>query len=266
MTRVDAPFSRGGIRGEPHSKANSLGRVLTLGALTVGLLGVTPRALTAQTPVRIVRQGDASAGEKTTPAANVPAKKEELQDENYQYTHSATVEKLGSMLGMNPDQAATAFTIFNFLVMVAALGYLLLKTLPKTFRNRNTKIQKNLVDARTATEEATARLNSVEARLAKLDEQIAGMRSQAEADSAREEQRIKASVEDEKAKIVAAAESEIQNATTLARREIQRYAAELAIDQAAKKLVVSVETDRLLVESFAHRLGAGLDGDKRGEN
>jgi len=56
---------------------------------------------------------------------------------------------------------------------------------------------------------------------------------------------------------VAAAEAEIQSATIFARREIQKYAAELAIEQAARKLVVTAETDRLLVESFAHRLGEG---------
>jgi F-type H+-transporting ATPase subunit b len=105
-------------------------------------------------------------------------------------------------------------------------------------------------------------LSSVEERLAKLDAQIAGMRSQAEADSIRDEQRIKATVEDEKAKILAAAEAEIQSATTLAQRQIQQYAAELAVEQAARKLVVTVETDRLLVENFAHRLGA----DKGGQN
>ena len=102
-----------------------------------------------------------------------------------------------------------------------------MKSLPKAFRNRNTAIQKSLVDARTATEEATARLNSVEARLSKLDEQIAGMRAQAEADSARDEQRIKANIEEEKAKILAAAEQEIAAATTQAQRQIQQYAAEL---------------------------------------
>ena len=83
------------------------------------------------------------------------------------------------------------------------------------------------------------------------------MRLQAEADTARDEERIKATVEDEKKKILAAAEAEIQSATTSARREIQKYAAELAIDQAARKLVVTAETDRLLVENFAHKLGEG---------
>jgi F-type H+-transporting ATPase subunit b len=211
------------------------------------------------------QQRAASAGEKSTPIANAPEKKQEEQNEDYEFTHSAAVGQVGAKLGMNPDESATAFEIFNFLLLVVALGFVVLKTVPKAFRNRNTKIQKNLVDARTATEEATARLNSVEARLSKLDEQIAAMRTQAEADSAREERRLKASAEDEKAKILAAAEAEIQSATTLARREIHRYAAELAIEQAAKKLVVSAETDRLLVESFAHRLG-GFDGDKGSDN
>jgi F-type H+-transporting ATPase subunit b len=250
-----------------RSRALSAG-VLALGLMLGGTVAGFGLPAVASTPLRAqgVPQAPLSTGEKTTPAANVPEKKEEVEDTNYQYTHSPAVVKLGSMLGMKPDAAATVFTVFNFLIMVAALGFLLLKTLPKTFRNRNTKIQKNLVDARTATEEATARLNSVEARLSKLDDQIAQMRSQAHEDNAREEQRLKASIEDEKAKILAAAEAEIQNATTLARREIQRYAAELAIEQAVRKLVVSVETDRLLVEGFAHRLGASADGDKGSEN
>jgi F-type H+-transporting ATPase subunit b len=205
---------------------------------------------------RLYAQDAPSTADKTTPVSAVPEKAQQQNNENDEYRQSPTVKKMGAMVGLKPAQAAAAFTIFNFLVLVIALGYGLLKALPKTFRNRSTAIQRRLVDARTATEEASARLNSVEARLAKLDEQIAAMKTQAEADSVRDEQRIKASAEDEKAKILAAAEAEIASATTLARREIQKYAAELAIEQAARKLVVTAETDRLLVESFANRLGS----------
>ena len=81
--------------------------------------------------------------------------------------------------------------------------------------------------------------------------QIAEMRDQAEKDAVLEEQRIKASVEDEKRKILDSAEQEIASATVQARRQIQQYAADLAIDQAAKKLVVTAETDRLLVQRTA---------------
>jgi F-type H+-transporting ATPase subunit b len=216
------------------------------------LLGVV--GLILMLPVSVpVRAQDAAAAAPQGAAVH----KQTVLNETDAYRLSPAVVKLGAALGMKPETAANAFTIFNILVLVIAVGYGLLKMLPKAFKKRNTDIQKHLVDARTATEEATSRLSSVEERLAKLDEQIAAMHSHAEADSARDEERIKASVEDEKNKIVAAAEAEIQSAMTLARREIQRYAAELAIEQAARKLVVSAETDRLLVESFAHKLGEG---------
>jgi len=191
------------------------------------------------------------------PATKPASGHQTVLSETDQYRMSAPVVKIGALLGMKPETAANVFTLFNIVILFGGIGYGLLKVLPKTFRNRSTAIQKHLVDARTATEEATARLSSVEDRLARLDDQIAAMRAQAEADSARDEQRILASVEDEKNKILAAADAEIQSATTLARREIQKYAAELAIEQAARKLVVTAETDRLLVESFAHKLGEG---------
>jgi F-type H+-transporting ATPase subunit b len=190
-------------------------------------------------------------------AAGEGAKPQTVLNETDAYRMSPAVTKLGALVGMGPETAANVFTIFNIVVLFGAVGYGVLKALPKVFRSRSSAIQKHLVDARTATEEAQARLGSVEARLAKLDEQIAAMKVQAEADALKEEQRIKASAEEEQKKIVAAAEAEIANATTMARREIQKYAAELAIEQAAKKLVVTAETDRLLVESFAARLGEG---------
>jgi F-type H+-transporting ATPase subunit b len=197
-------------------------------------------------------------------AAQTSLAGEQEIDEKAAYRHSEMVRKVGKMFGMDAEQAATSFEIFNFAILAILLVWLLVKTLPKTFRNRSGVIQKQLVDARTATEEAAMRMSGVEARLSKLDEQIAAMRAQAEKDSAADERRIKASVEEEKQKILTAAEQEIVSATTLARRQLQQYAAELAIDQAAQKLVVSAETDRLLVQAFANRL-AGED-PKGGQN
>jgi len=45
---------------------------------------------------------------------------------------------------------------------------------------------------------------------------------------------------------------------------LQQYAAGLAIEQAARKLVVSAETDRLLVQGFTQRLTG--DEPKKGQN
>jgi F-type H+-transporting ATPase subunit b len=228
--------------------------------LALALTGARTVSAHAQAPVH--QQAPANTGESSTPINAVPAKKEEIKDENDEYRHSAAVQKLGAMVGLNADQAATAFTVINFVILAFGVGLVMRKTLPKAFRARNSAIQKQLVDARTATEEASARLNSVEARLSKLDDQIAEMRTHAEADAAREERRIRASVEEEKSKILAAAEAEIHSATAAARRDIQQFAAGLAIEQAARKLVVTAETDRLLVESFARH----LTGDNGGHN
>ena len=243
-------------------------RLLTIFLLSVAFSGIGAHGVLAQDSRQreaaqqpAVEQG-ASAGERSTPGNVVPEKRAEEQDTNEKYRHSKTVEKLGSMVGMSAEQAATAFEFLNFLILAMGVGYLALKMLPKAFRERSSSIQRHLVDARSATEEAGARLNAVEERLSRLDAEIAGMRAHVEAETQRDEQRIRASVDEEAAKIVAAADSEIQAATAMARRDLQRHAAELAIEHASKRLVVSAETDRLLIQGFAQR----LMGDKGGQN
>lgn len=242
------------------SQMNFRLKTLLPGLVMAAILFAPVRHATAQEATAT----SADTGQLSTPEAQSPDKNKQEANENDEYLHSPAVRKLGAMIGLNTEQAATAFTVANFVVLAVLVGWFLLKTLPKTFRDRNTAIQKGLVEARTVTEEANARLSSVEERLSKLDEQIAAMRSQSEKDSAADEQRIKASVDEEKQKILAAAEQEITAATALAHRQLQQYAAELAIDQAARKLVVTAETDRLLVQSFARRLMG--DDSKEGQN
>ena len=237
------------------------GRTRTIWALIL-LVGFGLGANVGGDAQATTSQAGSSVGERSTPINAVPEKRAEEEDENAAYRHSPSVVKLGSMVGLSANQAATAFEILNFLILAIGVGYVAARLLPKTFRDRSSAIQKHLVDARTATEDANARLNAVENRLGKLDADIAGMRTQVEADTARDEQRMKTAIDEETAKILAAADSEIQAATATARRELQRHAAELAIEQAARRLVITAETDRLLVQGFAQR----LVGDKGGQN
>ncbi len=242
------------MKGFSVTKRVGLSAVLGLVLLAGGL------------PVRAqqtAKQDD--SGRATTPEANSSKANQGEKDENEVYLHSAVVQKMAKMLGMSTEAASTTFVVLNFGILAVAIGALLLKSLPKTFRDRSSAIQKELTDARSATEEATVRLNSVEARLAKLDEQIAGMKAQAEQDAAAEEKRFKAAAEEEKNKILASADQEIASATQTAQRQLQQYAATLAVEQAARRLVISAETDRLLVKSFAQRLGED-EGGKGGAN
>jgi F-type H+-transporting ATPase subunit b len=202
------------------------------------------------------------SGVRTTPEAQSPEKDKQEADENDQYRKSKTVVAIGRHLGLDPDQSATAFELLNFLILAGSLGYLAAKILPKAIRGRNAAIRKHITEAEVATKDARARLSSVEERLAKLDGEIAAMRTHAEQDAAREEERFRAAVEEEKQKILAAAEQEIAAATIHAQQQLKQQAAELAIEQAARKLVITAETDRLLVQGFAER----LTGEKKGQN
>ena len=236
-------------------------RVLSRNLLSAVML-VAGLGLAFHVTVRPVQaQTTETAG---APEAQAADQNKPEQDENDQYMKSPNVVALGAKLGLNPDQSKLAFELTNFLLLALGIAWVVAKMLPKVLRGRTETIQKNLVDARTATEEARTRLSSVEERLSKLDGEIAALRAQAEQDAGKEEVRIKAAVEDEKQKILASAEQEIAAATMHAQKLLQQHAAELAIEQAARKLVVSAETDRLLVQGFAQRLAG--DESKKGQN
>ena len=227
-------------------------------ALTV-VLGIGNPGRVAQAQTATASAGASSTADSTTTETSKPE-----QNEDDQYLKSPNVVALGKRLGLNPEQSATAFTIANFVLLAVGVAWLVIKIVPKSLRDRSASIQKDLADARTVTEEARARLSGVEERLSKLDSEIAAMRDHAEQEAAHAEQRIKAAVEDEASKILAAAEQEIAAATGHAQKQLQQYAAEMAIEQAARKLVVSAETDRLLVQGFASRLTG--DESKKGHN
>jgi len=229
----------------------------TLLFATVLIVPATPRLMGQESS-----PAASPAGQSSTPESQLPEKVKQEEDENDAFRHSASVKAIGAKFGLNPEQAATAFSILNFIVLAILVGWFLIKNLPKVFRDRTSALQKHLVEARSASEEASARLSGVEARLAKLDEQIAAMRAQAEKDIVHDEQRIKASIEEEKQRILAAAEQEVSSATAQAHRQLKQYAADLAIEQAAHKLAISAETDRLLIQDFVRRLA----GEKEGQN
>ena len=231
------------------------GKSLLGGLVLMLALGAGMRVV--ETPVRAQTVAASAA---TTQA---PDNEKEV-DENDAYRKSPMVWKIGAKLGMDADRSADVFEWLNFTVLAAFVLWGLAKVLPKTLRGRTEGIQKHLADARTATEEAHDRLGAVEERLSKLDGEIDALRTQSEQDSARDEVRIKASVEEETKKILASAEQEINAATLHAQKQLQQHAAELAIEQAARKLVVSAETDRLLVQGFADRLTG--DDAKKGQN
>ena len=132
------------------------------------------------------------------------------------------------------------------------------------FKERLQQLERQLVEAHSATETANERLRAVEERLSHLDSEIAAVREQAERDSANDEARIRQTMEDEKKKIVTAAEQEITAAGAAAERRLRKFAAELAVDRATSRLHLTEGDDRTLIQEFAASLGS--NGSRGGRN
>jgi F-type H+-transporting ATPase subunit b len=188
------------------------------------------------------------------------------EDENEQFKHSASVQMVAKLTGLSLDNAYWLCVVLNFAIVAGAVLYFSKKNLPGMFRNRTASIQKAMQEARQASEDANRRLGEIEARLSRLDAEIAGMRATAEKEAAAEEARIKAAAEEDARKIVESAEQEIAAAAKLARRELTNYAANLAVSLAAKQIKVDAATDQALVQGFARELspksGSGGGQDK----
>jgi F-type H+-transporting ATPase subunit b len=227
-------------------------QLLMVSVLMFGVVGVRPQYAQAA-----AASPSTASGQRSEPEANSASKRREAEEGSEAFKKSPAVIKMGHMLGMEPETASSVFAWLNFLVLAGGVLYALARMLPKTLRGRTEGIQKNLVEARSATEEANARLTGVEARLSKLDAEIATLKAESEKDAAADEERIKASVEDETQRIVQAAEQEISSARAQAERSLREYAAKLAVEQAASRLEISADDDSTLVREFAARLGKG---------
>jgi F-type H+-transporting ATPase subunit b len=190
--------------------------------------------------------------------------KAEQEDEEYAFKHSDSVRAFAKMFHLSPEAASMVFWSLNAVLLFVFVGYFLVTGLPKAFRSRRQQLDRQIVEARVATEKAEERLRAVEERLSRLDSEIASVREQAERDSAHDETRIKQAMEDEKEKIVASAEQEIASAGAEAERRLRKFAAELAVDRATSRLHLTEGDDRTLIQEFASSLGS--NGSEGGRN
>ena len=199
---------------------------------------------------------------KTATSQNLA--KAEQEDEEYVFKHSKPVSAFARLFHLSPDVASGFFWALNAILLFAVVGYYLVTGLPKAFRSRRQQLDRQIVEARSATEKADERLRAVEERLSHLDSEIAAVREQAERDSANDEIRIRQAMEDEKKKIVTAAEQEITAAGAAAERRLRKFAAELAVDRATSRLHLTEGDDRTLIQEFAASLGH--NGSQGGRN
>ena len=185
----------------------------------------------------------------------------ETNSEVEQYRHSSVVSSIARIAHVKTETAAQIFEDFNSGVLIIAIAVFLWKIVPKMLRKRSETLEKELIQARLATDDANRRLAEVEARLLRLDSEIDAIRQQVEQEAVGDEQRIHAALETERERIIASAEQEIGAAQAAAQRDLKKFAANLAIDNAMRRIQLSTDTDRALVREF----GKSLNKDSGGE-
>ena len=144
----------------------------------------------------------------------------------------------------------------NFLVLAGALGYLAMKALPPLFAARTAAITKDMVESQRIRQEADARAADVDRRLAAIEVEIAALRTESKEETAAEGKRLAEHTAAEIVRIEAQAEREISDAGKTARKDLQRYAATLAIDLATQKIRsrMTPATEDRLVRGFVRDL------------
>lgn len=215
----------------------------------------------------------ADSSESQVSAAPAPAnadqaksgesKEAPAEDETTPFKHSASVKLLSKITGLNIDGAYWLAVILNFAIVVGVVVWFSKKNLPAAFRSRTASIQKSLAEARAASEDANRRLAEIESRLKHLGEEIGQMQATAEKSAAAEEERIKASADEDARRIVESAQQDIAAAAKAARRELTAHAADLAVTLASQQIKVDGRTDEALVRRFAKDLAQdGAAGKK----
>lgn len=145
----------------------------------------------------------------------------------------------------------------NFALLAIGLGYMLAKLLPKTFADRTATIQKDIKEAQRLKADAEKRAAEVEAKVAALGADIEKFRTEAAKDMAVEGERIRQETAAQIKRMEEQANLEIESAGKIAKRELSRYSAELALKLAEDRVRARLDgaSESGLVDNFVAELG-----------
>ncbi len=146
--------------------------------------------------------------------------------------------------------------LVNLLVFLGITYYLVRKPTAQWFHERRQRIRRELNHARVEREKAQAKLREIEARLARLDEEIEELKRRAQAEAEAEEVRIQAQARLQAEKLRAQARRDIESAARAAQLELKAFVAQQTVEL-ARSLIrqqMTEEDHHRLVEVFSDRL------------
>lgn len=151
----------------------------------------------------------------------------------------------------------TGARVFNLLVFVGLLFYILRRPLAEALRSRRENIRAQLMRAQEERNAALAKLEDVNARLARLDAEVEAVRAQAQREASEERERIERATEEEMRRLREQAQREIESAAKTARAELRAYTAEQSV-RLAEELIrrdLRPEDDARLMSEYVEDLG-----------
>jgi F-type H+-transporting ATPase subunit b len=144
----------------------------------------------------------------------------------------------------------------NFIILVGALGYVLRKPAAEFFRSRSAFITKGLDEGRKALEASQARLQEVEAKLSRLEAEIASFKDSSLREMEANRARLQQAGAEEAARIVESARAQMDTALRAAKLDLKGYAARKAVALAEDLIRTRLDDSgqRRLVTQFAGTL------------
>lgn len=148
------------------------------------------------------------------------------------------------------------FRWLNFAIVFGAIAYFAVKKGGPYFRGQAEEISRKIAEGARAREAAERQRQEVQAKLATMENEIAGMRAEAKKDAEAEAQRLRALAREEAQKIERAAAAEIAAADREARMELKAFAARLAVERAAALLreELTPKSEAALFQAFVQEL------------
>lgn len=154
------------------------------------------------------------------------------------------------------ERANELFKWINFAIVAGLIGWVFLKLTPPFFRKNAETISSAISKATAAKAEAERQLREAEEKLARLDHEVAQLRSAAQREMTAETERLKAITQSDMEKVRLAAKAEMEAAERAARLELKTIAGNLAVDGAeallARELTPKVQES--LVAAFVKSL------------
>lgn len=146
---------------------------------------------------------------------------------------------------------------FNLLLFVGVLIFLLRRPIGASLVARRDSIRRELMRAQEERRAALAKLEEVEARLARLDAEVETVRAQAKREAEAERESITRATAEETRRLREQAQREIESAGKVARQDLRSYAAEQSV-RLAEELIrrdIGAEDDTRLMNDYIGELG-----------